>query len=703
MMQKHSENITTITLSVNGIDCTVCGETVCNDLEKTENIASARFDIVASEIQLNVSDKTLNFPLINSIISSHGGKLIQKHASATKEKPMNWQRVLFILSGVFCVAGITSDMFSFVEMHYTKVFYGIAVLTGILFTARKALSSLRAFSLDMHVLMCIAVIGAIGIGEWREAAMVVFLFSLSNLLESYSVDRARNAITKLMQLAPESALVKRDNELIQTKIDAVKANDILLIRPGERIPLDGEVLEGNSYVDQSPITGESIPVEKKRGEAVFAGSINGHGVIEIKVTHISSETTLARIIQLVKEAAGNKPPIQRFVDSFAKIYTPIVVVLAVMIATIPPSFLGYWSDWFYRALVMLIIACPCALVISTPVTIVSGLTRAARNGLLIKGGAFLELAGKIENIVFDKTGTLTKGEPVLQNINCFASIDHNRLLAMAGAIEQNSEHHLAKAIMQKIREGDVQPLNAKNVHAYPGKGIAGDIEGECVYIGNEKFLAEKHHSSGLNGSLKNESSSFFIWNDKEILGQFVIADPVKKESKASLKRLKELGVKRIIMLTGDQKHTAEKIAKDLGIDSFHAELLPQDKLAILRTILKTGLGKTAMIGDGINDAPSLAAAYIGISMGGSGTDVALETADVAIMNDNLLKIPELIDLSRRVLRIVRQNIAAAILIKLVFTALVIPGIATLWMAVLADVGTSLAVIINGMRALRQKS
>ncbi|KAA3655010.1 MAG: cadmium-translocating P-type ATPase, partial [Calditrichaeota bacterium] len=520
-MPDTPDNTTTkITLPVHGIDCAVCGKTLCTDLEKTANIASARFNLLSSEIELDIHNPALDFPLVKRVISRHGGHIMQTNAAGKTEKSINWERLLLIISGSFCALGILADVASGVDVAYTYAFYAIAILTGIVFTARKALASLKVFSLDMHVLMCIAVIGAVGIGEWNEAAMVVFLFSLSNLLESYSVDRARNAITKLMQLSPDVAYVKRGNEFFSLNVDEINKNEILLIRPGERVPLDGVVSDGNSHIDQSPITGESIPVEVKPDDTVFAGSINGHGVIEVRVTHISSDTTLARIINLVKEAASSKPPVQRFVDAFAKIYTPIIVLLAILIATVPPLILGNWGEWFYRSLVMLIIACPCALVISTPVTIISGLTRAARSGLLIKGGSFLELAGEIENIVFDKTGTLTKGEPELQHIRSFSSLDADRLLAIAGGIEQKSEHHLAKAIMQRVYKKNIQPLHAVQVLTYPGKGIAGEINGENYYIGNERFLNEYHHGSNLNGVLEKNESSFYIWNLQEILGEF---------------------------------------------------------------------------------------------------------------------------------------------------------------------------------------
>lgn len=384
-----------ITLPVNGIDCAQCGETLCADIMKTANIKDVRFSVMASEIELDLNGNALDLPSIERIISRHGGRLVQQRTASSTEKVIQLERHLLTISGIFCLVGIASE-FILRELSFLPLlFYAIAIITGIVFTAKKAWAAVRVFSLDMHVLMCIAVTGAVGIGEWNEAAMVVFLFSLSNLLESHSVDRARNAITKLMQLSPEIATVKRGNEFFSVKIEEIELEEILLVRPGERIPLDGTVIDGTSHIDQSPITGESLPVEKKKDDQVFAGTINGYGVLEIRINCISSETTLARIIKLVREASNNKAPAQRFVDSFAKIYTPIVVLLAITIAIIPPLVFGHWGEWFYRSLVMLIIACPCALVISTPVTIISGLTRAARNGLLIKGEVFLNWLAKL--------------------------------------------------------------------------------------------------------------------------------------------------------------------------------------------------------------------------------------------------------------------------------------------------------------------
>lgn len=772
MDKSYSESdLKDITLHVDGIDCAQCGESLCADLERSNNITTAQFNIVSSELELKIEPVEVDFPHLKKIIGIHGGQLaddkfwssnfiaakansseVNGHLTAKlleqpeilsvssngskdqvtvihtnsreeltkfmtefgfmvqnltekpteiKQKARNWPLVLTVISGLFCAAGIGLGLLNSGQSEFSVGFYFFAIIFGGIFTGKKALAAIRVFKLDMNVLMCIAVLGAIGIGEWNEAAMVVFLFSLSNLLESYSVERARNAIKKLMNISPDMALLKQDNGTILKNIKDIKPGEIILIRAGERVPMDGEVMEGISHLDQSPITGESVPVEKNPGEKIFAGSINGTGVLEVRVTHSSNQSTLARIIKLVHKASSQKAPVEKFVDKFAKIYTPVVVLIAISIALIPPLFSGEWGIWFYRSLVMLVIACPCALVISTPVTLVSGLTRAARDGLLIKGGSFLEMAGKIKTVVFDKTGTLTKGNPELKNVKSLSGLSTDEILMIAAAIEKKSEHHLAKPIIERAKKRALHLPEAGSVISIPGKGITGEVDGKKYFIGNHRFFEEILLQIKLNGKFNTSGSAIYLWDEVQLLGELEIFDPVREESAEAVAALKKMGVAPIIMLTGDNKLAATRIAQNLQLDDFHAELLPDEKMRRLADIMKKTNSKTAMVGDGINDAPALAAADLGIAMGEGGTDIALETADIALMNDDLRKIPSLVQLSRRVMKIVRQNIAAAILIKLIFTLLIIPGIATLWLAVIADVGTSLLVILNGMRALKK--
>lgn len=610
--------------------------------------------------------------------------------------------------------------------------YLAAVVAGGYSIARTGLLAARQFNLDINFLMSLAILGAMVIGEWAEAAVVTFLFALAELLESLSMDRARNAIRSLMELAPPQALVRRNGQEERLSVEEVRLGDILIVRPGEKVPLDGTVIRGASAVNQAPITGESIPVLKREGDEVFAGSINQQGALEIEVTHLAADTTLARIIHLVEEAQAQKAPSQRFVDQFAKYYTPSVIAGAVLIAIIPPLvFAQPFAAWFYRALVLLVISCPCALVISTPVTIVSALATAARNGVLIKGGRFLEGLGTLKAIAFDKTGTLTRAVPAVTDIIAVRGSEftvhgsekdsapalnpelstmnpqERELLRTAAAIEARSEHHLGYAITQRARELGIEWPEVEEFLAQTGRGAQARIEGRTYFIGNHRFAEEMGFCSSAVeakvAELELEGKTTVILGTQEgAVGIIAIADQVREELPETLRALKLTGIRRLVMLTGDNRGTADAVAKRLGIDEYLADLLPEDKVEKVRE-LTPRYGAVAMVGDGVNDAPALAAASIGIAMGAAGTDQALETADVALMADDLSKLPFAISLGRRAIRIVKQNILASLATKALFLALAIPGYATLWMAVGADMGASLLVIFNGLRLLQAKT
>lgn len=638
-------------------------------------------------------------------------------------KEADWGRrrqlVLTSLSGLFALAGLALA-FKGLPGEITIPIYLMAMLTGGPRIFYKGFLAVKGLSLDMNTLMGIAVIGAAAIGEWGEAATVIALFSLAQLLETYSLDRARNTLSSLMTLTPQEALVRRGKEEVVLPVNEIQMGDILIVRPSEKIPLDGMVVEGYSTVNQAPITGESTPVEKYVGCEVFAGTINREGVLEVRVTHLAKDTTLSRIIHLVEECQAQKAPYQSFVDRFARIYTPIVIGAAFLVATVPWAFLGAdFIPWLYMGLVFLVISCPCALVIATPVSLLSGITCAAQHGVLIKGGVHLEEAGRLEAIAFDKTGTLTKGVPEVIDVIPLDSLPHDELLRVAASVEAHSEHHLAGAVLRRARKEGLELLEVTDYKTIPGKGATARIMVGAglpcpYYIGNLKFFRELGISTAkaerLLYVLQSQGKTVMLIGCGVgarhavplLLGTITVADEVRPLSKPTLVALREKGIKKIVMLTGDNEGTAQAVAGKLGVEEYQAELSPEDKVEAVRHLTKN-YGRTAMVGDGVNDAPALAAATIGIAMGTAGTDTALETADIALMTDDLTRIPFALGLSRQTLGVIKQNIVFAIGVKAVFLGLAAMGMATLWMAVGADMGASLLVIFNGLRLLRYAS
>jgi Cd2+/Zn2+-exporting ATPase len=542
----------------------------------------------------------------------------------------------------------------------------------------------------------------------EEAAATLFLFAVAELLESYSMDRARNAIKALMDLSPAEATVRRGGAELRVPVTDVAVGETVVVRPGEKLPVDGEVTGGRSSVNQAPITGESMPVDKEIGAEVFAGSLNGQGVLEIRSTKPASDTTLARIIHAVEEAQASRAPSQTFVDRFARVYTPLVVLAAVLIAVLPPlAGFGAWGTWVYRALAMLVVACPCALVISTPVTIVSGLAGAARAGILIKGGVHLEHAGAIDTVCFDKTGTLTEGRPAVTDVVALDGRSETEILQLAAGVERRSEHPLARAVIEHARAREITPLESTDFEALVGRGARARVGEHTTYVGNERLADELGVSLAQSAEVlerfeREGRTTVLVMTARKPLGVFAIADQVRPEAAAALRALHEAGIRRTIMLSGDNGGTARAVAAELGVDDYRAELLPEDKVRIVRELEARG-NRVAFVGDGVNDAPALAAATVGVAMGAAGTDVALETADIALMADDLTKLAVAMRLSRRALQVIRQNVAFAIGIKAVFLVLAVSGWATLWMAVAADMGASLLVVLNGLRALRVRS
>jgi len=579
------------------------------------------------------------------------------------------------------------------------LFLATAAISGYSI-AREGLSSLlfrKKLSIDFLILT--AAVGSFFIGHGEEGAAVIFLFYVAEFLESHASEKAKRSVASLMKLAPEVATVKRNGEERDIPVRDVKVNEIIVVRPGEKIPLDGEVVNGVSSVNQAPITGESIPVTKQVGDKVYAGTINNEGFLEIKVTKRSDETLLSKIAKLVEEAQKMKSPTEKFIDKFSKYYTPSVILLAVGVATVPTLAFGFsFNEWIYKALVLLVVSCPCALAISTPVAMVSGITSAARNGVLIKGSAYVEEVSKIRVFAFDKTGTLTEGKLEVVDVILFGR-SREAVLLKAASLEALSEHPIAKAIVEKAKEEGIKLRAVKDFKAIPGKGVTGKIDGQTYYVGSKRLFREMAVSfpEQLVKRLENEGKTVvFIGSDKEAIGVIAVADKIRAETAKSIAELKRRGI-RTVMITGDNERTARAIADKIGITEYHAELLPEDKVNIVKELSRK-YGHVAMVGDGVNDAPALASASVGIAMGATGSDVSLENADIALMQDDLSKLPYLTELSEKTMRIVRENVLASILIKGSFAVLVFPGLITLWLAVAGgDMGLSLAVILNAMR------
>jgi Cd2+/Zn2+-exporting ATPase len=595
-----------------------------------------------------------------------------------------------------------------------------ATVIGGFPVARAGWGTLRATRRpDMNALMTVAVIGALALGEYAESSVVVFLFSLGELLEALTMDRARGAVRALMALRPPEATRRTPQGEERVPVEALAVGDLVLIRPGERIPADGRVREGHSAVDQSPITGESLPVEKGVGDEVYAGTVNGPGALTVEVTRPASDSTLARIIHLVEEAQERRAPSQRLVDRFAAVYTPAVVAGAALVATVPPLLgLGGLADWLYRALVLLVIACPCALVISTPVAVVSGLAAAARAGILIKGGLHLEELARLRAVALDKTGTLTVGEPRLVGGQCANHVGESPqecpecldLLAKAAAVEARSGHPLARAVVRAAQELGVADRYgpAQRVESQPGRGVQGEVAGHAVRVGSHAYVhegrAEEDDFCRRVDAVSARGRTAVVVEDVCCASRAygVVADTLRPEAPAVIRALKGMGILRTVMLTGDNPAVAERVARAAGVDEFQAGLLPHQKVEAVGALLER-YGTVAMVGDGVNDAPALARASVGIAMGAVGSDVALETADVALMGDDLWGLPRAVRLGRRVAAVIRQNVAFSLATKAAFLALAVAGVATLWMAVFADVGVSLLVILNGMRLMQEKS
>ncbi len=698
----HAESV----FRVEGMDCHEEVAILERRLAPLAGLEAMSADVLGQRLRVTYDAARLSAAAITDAVADTGMRAWLEREYPARVAPAGGQarQGLVVASGVAAAAGVGLQMIGTAPV-ITGALFAVAIVAGGTFWAGRAWSAARVHSIDINVLMLLAVAGAVAIGQWSEAAAVTFLFALAQWMESRSMERARLAIRSLMELTPNDALLRRDGVESRVPVDDVRLGDTVIVRPGEKIPLDGRVLEGIGEVNQAPITGESLPVDKRRGDEVFAGTINGHGALAIEVTHLRRDTTLARIINLVDHAQAQRAPSQTFVERFARVYTPAVIALAGAVAIVPPIAAGQpFGTWFYRALVLLVISCPCALVISTPVSVVSALAAAARKGVLIKGGRHLERTGAVRCVAFDKTGTLTRGEPEVVGVVPVDGVAPREILRIAAALEARSDHPVGRAIARRAALDGVTPPAGDDHRSLPGLGASALVDGIPALVGNHRlFESRRLCTPELDARLKDLAdqgrTAVFVAHAGRAIGLLAVADALRESGRAAIDLLRRQGIDHIVMLTGDNATTARQIAAALGITEVRAELMPADKLAAVEE-LKAAYGVVAMVGDGVNDAPALAAADVGIAMGAAGSDAALETADVALMSDELRRIPYAIRLSRATVRNIRANIALSIGLKVVFLALAIGGLATLWMAVVADMGASLLVIGNGLRLLR---
>lgn len=718
-----------VSFKIRGMDC---AEEVAALKSEVGPIAGGEenlsFDILNGKMTVSAPSGAVDAEAIAQAVSRAGMEAVPWDARGGRPADTFWKRrgrfVMTCASGAALAAGFVTHWLAHgsllealaagdgAEKHAfplpSMLFYIASIVTGGWFILPKAWRAARSLRLDMNFLMTVAVAGAAAIGEWLEAATVTFLFSVSLALESWSVGRARRAVEALMDLSPLTALLMKDDGTTESVApEKVGVGSLILVKPGEKIPLDGEVVSGVSHVNQAPITGESVPVEKKPGDQVFAGTINGDGALQVKNTKPAQDTTLAHIIRLVKEAMSRRSPSEQWVERFARVYTPSVMALALGFITIPPLlFGGVWEEWFYRSLVLLVIACPCALVISTPVSVVAALTSSARGGVLVKGGIYIEAPARLRAVALDKTGTLSQGRPSVEKVVPLSGHDEKELIERAASIEAHSDHPLARAIVEYARERAVPIKPASDHQAIRGKGAEGRFDGKLYWLGSHRFLEERGMETGevhekLEAMTRRGRTVVVVGNDTHVCGFIAISDTVRPEAGRAIRDMKEAGVDHIVMLTGDNEGTARAVAENLGIDEVKAELLPADKIKAVEDLVAR-YGSVAMVGDGVNDAPAMARATLGIAMGAAGSDAAIETADIVLMADDLSRLPWLIRHSRRTLAVIRENIGFSLFVKAVFVALTFLGQASLWAAIAADMGASLIVISNGLRLLNRR-
>ncbi len=692
------------------LSCASCAAKFEKNVKALPDVQEAQVNFGASKIMIVGA---VSVDQIEEAGAFDGIKVSQSAAKASEATIPFYKKMENILASVsllFVVVGYLLSSVRGEEDLLTIAMFIIAIIVGGVKIFKTGFRNLARLEFDMKTLMTIAIIGAAIIGEWEEAAVVVFLFAVSEALEAYSMDKARQSIRQLMDIAPPTATIKRAHgehfHEMELATEQIEIGDILMVKPGQKIAMDGIVIAGLSAVNQAAITGESIPVNKSVGDEVFAGTLNEEGALEVRVTKRVEDTTIAKIIHLVEEAQAEKAPSQQFVDRFAKYYTPAIMLVALLVAIVPPLFVGDWQHWIYQGLAVLVVGCPCALVVSTPVAIVTAIGNAARQGVLIKGGIHLEQLGHIDAVAFDKTGTLTKGTPVVTDIVTHKGLLENDVLQLVAAVEKQSQHPLAKAILKALHDKELTEFVPTDFQSVTGKGAYATVVGQKVYVGSMNWIlslatVDDTIKEQVNKLQKQGKTVVAAVSDGQFIGLIAIADQLRTESKNVLEKLSALKVKHTVMLTGDAKSTAEAIASTLGMSDVRAGLLPAEKLSAIKE-LRTKYGAVAMVGDGVNDAPALASANVGIAMGGAGTDAALETADIALMGDDLTKLPYTIALSRKTLRIIKENIIFALALKIIALLLVIPGWLTLWIAIFADMGATLLVVFNSLRLIKTR-
>ncbi|MEB8125493.1 cadmium-translocating P-type ATPase [Staphylococcus succinus] len=702
-IEENDSNQNYTTFSIEGMDCGSCAKSIEKHLNNLPYVNDTQVSFSTGKMQIDFEgNQTKN---IEKEVSKIGYSATLQ--SSNKNNNTKWH--LFskpIISTLFLILGIVSSMVS-LPIWLTNLMYIIAIVVSGIKPLKSAYYAIKSKSLDMNVLMSVAVIGAILIGEFFEGAIVVLLFTIGTLLQTISIDKTRNSIQSLMDITPTEANVVTERGIISKNLKNISVGEILLVKPGDRIPLDGTIIEGYSSLNQAPITGESIPVDKTINEETYAGSINENGTLKIRVSRLVKDTTLSKIIHMVEEAQENKAPTQAFIDRFSEIYTPIVFILALLVMVVPPIFsLGTWGEWFYKGLELLVIACPCALVISTPVAIVTGIGSAAKKGVLIKGGNHLETLGTLSALAFDKTGTLTEGRPKVSDIKTIES-DKEMFLDIALSLEAYSTHPISNAIVDYVSQFKSITYDVTDFENIVGRGVKGKIDHNNIYAGNIKLI------ESINENIENYKDEIYSYEQQgytiiiiiassdKIYGFITVEDPLRSDINQTIQQLNGANIKNTIMLTGDNKGTAHKIAQLSGIKEVYAELMPEDKLSAIRDLQNKGY-RVGMIGDGINDAPALAQSEVGIAMGGIGSDTAMETADVVLMSDNINQLTDTISISKKVKNIIKQNIYFSIIIKIIAFILVFPGLLTLWLAVLSDTGAAILVILNSLRLLKTK-
>ena len=695
------------TYRVQGFSCSNCANTFENNVKALQGVEDAKVNFGASKIYVQ---GTTTIEELEEAGAFENLKVRDDKEQKVVRESFWKQKAnikVYISAVLLVVSWILSQQYG--ENHLIPTIgYATAIVIGGYTLFIQGFKNLSKFKFDMKTLMTIAIIGAAAIGQWGEGAMVVILFAISEALERYSVDKARQSIESLMDIAPKEAVIRRNNEEIKVHVEDILVGDIMIVKPGQKLAMDGRVVKGISTLNQAAITGESVPVTKTLEDEVFAGTLNEEGLLEVEVTKKVEDTTIAKIIHLVEEAQAERAPSQAFVDRFAQYYTPLIVVLALLIAVVPPLlFSAAWSTWVYQGLAVLVVGCPCALVVSTPVAVVTAIGNAANNGVLIKGGIHLEEAGALKAIAFDKTGTLTKGVPAVTDIVTYSG-NENDLLTITAAIEKGSQHPLASALMREAESKglDFDKLVVEDFQSITGKGVKAKVNNEMYYVGSPKIFEEIHgvlensQKRQINDIEAQGKTVMVLGNEEEILSLIAVADEIRETSKAVINQLNKIGIETV-MLTGDNERTAREIGKQVGVSDIKASLLPEDKLNFIKE-LRGKHKKVGMVGDGVNDAPALAASTVGVAMGGAGTDTALETADIALMSEDLNQLPYTIKLSRKAVAIIKQNITFSLAIKLLALLLVIPGWLTLWIAIFADMGATLLVTLNSLRLLKRK-